>query len=155
GPARVDVGLAGTVMRFLPPLAGLAEGAVAFDGHPRSRRRPMAPLIGALRSLGARIDTRTETHDGLPFTVHGVGRMTRGPVNIADPASSHLVSGLLLSAPGFDRGAVVRHVGSPVPKPHLDLTVHMLRSAGAGVDDTRPDVWSVEPGRLNGRAWQI
>ncbi|HTJ32419.1 MAG TPA: 3-phosphoshikimate 1-carboxyvinyltransferase [Dactylosporangium sp.] len=155
GPARVDVGLAGTVMRFLPPVAGMADGAVAFDGHPRARRRPMAPLIGALRSLGARIVTRTETHDGLPFTVHGVGRMTGGPVNIDASASSQLVSGLLLSAPGFDRGAVVRHVGAPVPKPHLDLTVHMLRSAGAGIDDTRPDVWSVEPGRLNGRAWEI
>ncbi|WP_432986029.1 3-phosphoshikimate 1-carboxyvinyltransferase [Dactylosporangium sp. CA-233914] len=151
GPARVDVGLAGTVLRFLPPVAVLARGAVAFDGQPGAGRRPMAPLIGALRALGARI----ETGNGLPFTVHGAGRIAGGPVTIDASASSQLVSGLLLSAAGFDRGVVVRHVGSPVPKPHLDLTVHMLRAAGAGVDDSRPDVWSVEPGRLKGRAWDI
>jgi 3-phosphoshikimate 1-carboxyvinyltransferase len=151
GPAKVDVGLAGTVLRFLPPVAGLAEGSVAFDGEPGARHRPMAPLIGALRSLGARI----ETDNGLPFTVHGAGRIAGGPVTIDASASSQLVSGLLLSATGFERGVVVRHVGSPVPRPHLDLTVHMLRAAGAGVDDSRPDVWSVEPGPLKGRAWDI
>ncbi|MGI5247417.1 3-phosphoshikimate 1-carboxyvinyltransferase [Dactylosporangium sp. CA-139066] len=157
GPARVDVGLAGTVMRFLPPVAGLADGAVAFDGHPRARDRPMAPLLGALRSLGARIDAGAPagSRDGLPFTVHGAGRIAGGSVTMDASASSQLVSGLLLSAPGFERGVVVRHVGAPVPRIHLDLTVHMLRSAGAGVDDTRPDVWTVEPGRLHGRAWDI
>ncbi|MER7275052.1 3-phosphoshikimate 1-carboxyvinyltransferase [Dactylosporangium sp. NPDC000244] len=151
GPARVDVGLAGTVLRFLPPVAGLATGSVSFDGQPAARRRPMAPLLGALRTLGARIDT----DNGLPFTVHGSGRITGGPVTIDASASSQLVSGLLLSAAGYDRGVVVRHVGAPVPKPHVDLTVHMLRAAGAGIDDTRPDVWAVEPGRLKGRAWDI
>ncbi|WP_433083655.1 3-phosphoshikimate 1-carboxyvinyltransferase [Dactylosporangium sp. CA-052675] len=151
GPARVDVGLAGTVLRFLPPVAGLATGAVSFDGQPAARHRPMAPLLGALRALGARIDT----DNGLPFTVHGSGRIAGGPVTIDASASSQLVSGLLLSAAGYDRGVVVRHVGAPVPKPHVALTVHMLRAAGAGVDDTRPDVWAVEPGRLKGRAWDI
>ncbi|MEU7870707.1 3-phosphoshikimate 1-carboxyvinyltransferase [Dactylosporangium sp. NPDC049140] len=151
GPARVDVGLAGTVLRFLPPVAGLATGAVSFDGQPAARRRPMAPLIGALRTLGARIDTA----NGLPFTVHGHGRIAGGPVTMDASASSQLVSGLLLSAAGYDRGMVLRHVGAPVPHPHVALTVHMLRSAGAGVDDTRPDVWAVEPGRLKGRAWDI
>ncbi|GAA3457856.1 3-phosphoshikimate 1-carboxyvinyltransferase [Dactylosporangium matsuzakiense] len=151
GPARVDVGLAGTVLRFLPAVAGLATGAVAFDGQPAARHRPMAPLIGALRTLGARIDA----DNGLPFTVHGHGRIDGGPVTIDASASSQLVSGLLLSAAGYDRGVVVRHVGPPVRKPHLALTVQMLRAAGAGVDDTRPDVWAVEPGRLKGRAWAI
>jgi 3-phosphoshikimate 1-carboxyvinyltransferase len=151
GPARVDVGLAGTVMRFLPPIAGLADGAVSFDGDAGARRRPIAPLIGALRTLGTTIDT----DGGMPFTVRGIGRVAGGPVVIDASASSQLVSGLLLSASEFDRGVVVRHVGSPVPKPHLHRTVHMLRAAGAGVDDSRPDVWSVEPGRLKGRAWDI
>ncbi|MFI5906802.1 3-phosphoshikimate 1-carboxyvinyltransferase [Dactylosporangium sp. NPDC051541] len=151
GPAKVNVGLAGTVLRFLPPVAGLATGEVAFDGQPAARHRAMAPMIGALRSLGARIDT----DDGLPFTVHGRGRLGGGPVTIDASASSQLVSGLLLSAAGYDRGVVVRHVGAPVPKPRLALTVQMLRAAGAGVDDSRPDVWAVEPGRLKGRGWAI
>jgi 3-phosphoshikimate 1-carboxyvinyltransferase len=152
GPARVDVGAAGTVLRFLPPVAGLADGAVTFDGDERTRIRPMAPLIGALRSLGARVDYAT----GLPLTVHGIGRITGGEVTIDGSASSQLVTGLLLAAPEFDRGVVVRHAGPPVPRaPHLRMTVQMLRAAGAGIDDSRPDVWVVEPGRLNGRAWDI
>ncbi|MFB9235322.1 3-phosphoshikimate 1-carboxyvinyltransferase [Plantactinospora siamensis] len=154
GPAHVDVGLAGTVMRFLPPLAGLASGTVTFDGDPQARLRPLGPLVGALRALGVRIEAAPG--DGLPLTVHGTGRVTGGEVIIDASASSQLVSGLLLAAAGFDRGVVVRHVGRPVPSaPHLRMTVQMLRAAGAGVDDSTPDIWAVEPGRLSGRGWDI
>ncbi|MEV4120850.1 3-phosphoshikimate 1-carboxyvinyltransferase [Micromonospora sp. NPDC049645] len=154
GPAHVDVGLAGTVMRFLPPVAGLADGQVTFDGDPQARTRPLGPLIEALRSLGVRIDVSGT--DSLPLTVLGAGRVTGGEVVIDASASSQLVSGLLLAAPRFDRGVVVRHVGPPVPSaPHLRMTVQMLRAAGAAVDDTTPDVWTVEPGPLTGRGWNI
>jgi 3-phosphoshikimate 1-carboxyvinyltransferase len=154
GPARVDVGLAGTVMRFLPPVAGLADGSVTFDGDPGARLRPMSPLIEALRSLGVSIDAAPG--GGLPLTVHGTGRVSGGQVIIDASASSQLVSGLLLSGAAFDRGVVVRHVGAPVPSaPHLTMTVQMLRAAGAGVDDSTPDVWAVEPSRLSGRGWDI
>jgi len=154
GPARVDVGLAGTVMRFLPAVAGLATGPVTFDGDPRARARPLGPLVEALRSVGVRIDSAPG--GGLPLTVRGVGRVSGGEVTIDASASSQLVSGLLLAAPDFDRGIVVRHVGKPVPSaPHLRMTVQMLRAAGAGVDDSTNDVWVVEPGRLVGRGWDI
>jgi 3-phosphoshikimate 1-carboxyvinyltransferase len=154
GPAHVDVGLAGTVMRFLPPVAGLADGEVTFDGDPRAHQRPLAPLLIALRELGVRIDSGAS--GGLPLTVHGRGRVRGGEVNIDASTSSQLVSGLLLAAADFDRGIVVRHVGAPVPSgPHLRMTVDMLRAAGAGVDESIPNVWSVEPSRLVGRAWTI
>jgi len=154
GPAHVDVGLAGTVMRFLPPVAGLAEGTVTFDGDPRARTRPLGALVEALRALGVRIDAAPG--GGLPLTVHGAGDITGGEVVMDASASSQLVSGLLLAAPRFTRGVVVRHVGPPVPSaPHLRMTVQMLRAAGAGVDDSTPDVWVVEPGRLSGRGWDI
>jgi 3-phosphoshikimate 1-carboxyvinyltransferase len=154
GPARIHVGLAGTVMRFLPPIAALADGAVTFDGDPQARQRPLAPLVGALRSLGVRIDAGPG--GGLPLLVHGVGRVTGGAVTIDASASSQLVSGLLLAGADFDRGVVVRHVGPPLPSaPHLRMTVRMLRHAGAGVDDSTRDVWVVEPGRLHGRSWHI
>lgn len=154
GPAHVDVGLAGTVMRFAPPVAGLADGPVTFDGDPRARARPLGPLVEALRSAGVRIDSAPG--GGLPLTVHGTGGVTGGEVAIDASASSQLVSGLLLAAARFDRGIVVRHVGPPVPSaPHLRMTVQMLRAAGAGVDDATPDVWVVEPGRLSGRGWDI
>jgi 3-phosphoshikimate 1-carboxyvinyltransferase len=154
GPAHVDVGLAGTVMRFVPPIAGLADGPVTFDGDPHARARPLGPLVGALRAIGVRIDSAAS--GGLPLTVHGSGRVTGGEVVIDASASSQFVSGLLLAAPRFERGVVVRHVGPPVPSaPHLRMTVQMLRAAGAGVDDTIPDVWTVQPGRLSGRGWDI
>jgi 3-phosphoshikimate 1-carboxyvinyltransferase len=154
GPAHVDVGLAGTVMRFMPPVAALATGPVTFDGDPWARQRPLGPLVEALRSLGVVIDSAPG--GGLPLTVRGVGRVAGGEVTIDASASSQLVSGLLLGAPEFAGGIVVRHVGPPVPSaPHLRMTVQMLRSAGAAVDDCAPDVWAVEPGRLSGRAWDI
>ncbi|MDM4720615.1 3-phosphoshikimate 1-carboxyvinyltransferase [Micromonospora sp. WMMA1363] len=154
GPAHVDVGLAGTVMRFLPPVASLADGRVTFDGDPQARVRPLGPLVGALHGLGVRVDTPPT--GSLPLAVLGTGRVTGGEIVIDASASSQLVSGLLLAAPRFDRGVVVRHVGPPVPSaPHLRMTVRMLRAAGAAVDDTTPDVWSVEPGQLAGRGWEI
>jgi 3-phosphoshikimate 1-carboxyvinyltransferase len=150
----VDVGLAGTVMRFLPPVAGLTDGPVTFDGDPRARARPLGPLVDALRSVGVRIDSASG--GGLPLTVHGIGRVAGGEVTIDASASSQLVSGLLLAAPDYDHGIVVRHVGPPVPSaPHLRMTVQMLRAVGAGVDDSTPNVWAVEPGRLSGRGWDI
>ncbi|HEY3009635.1 MAG TPA: 3-phosphoshikimate 1-carboxyvinyltransferase [Micromonosporaceae bacterium] len=154
GPAQVDVGLAGTVMRFLPPVAGLADGPVTFDGDKRARERPLGPLVQALRAVGVRIDASDS--GGLPLTVHGVGRVTGGEVTIDASASSQLVSGLLLAAADFDHGLVVRHEGPPVPsRPHVQMTVQMLRAVGAAVDDSTPDVWAVEPGRLIGRGWDI
>ncbi|MDQ0368659.1 3-phosphoshikimate 1-carboxyvinyltransferase [Catenuloplanes indicus] len=151
---HIDVGLAGTVMRFLPPVAGLAAGRVAFDGDALARRRPLGPLVEALRAIGVRVEGGP---DGvLPLTVHGTGEVHGGEVVIDASASSQLVSGLLLAGARFARGITVRHVGPPVPAaPHLRMTVQMLRSAGAGVDDATPDVWSVAPGRLSGRGWQI
>ncbi|GAA5183505.1 3-phosphoshikimate 1-carboxyvinyltransferase [Rugosimonospora acidiphila] len=154
GPAHVDVGLSGTVMRFVPPVAGLADGPITFDGDPHARQRPLGPLVDALRSIGVRIDSADT--GGLPLTVHGAGGVTGGDVTIDASASSQLVSGLLLAAPAFDKGIVVRHVGPPVPSaPHLRMTAQMLREAGATVDDSTRDVWTVEPGGLSGRDWDI
>lgn len=154
GPAHVNVGLAGTVMRFLPPVAGLADGPVSFDGDPRARQRPLAPLIQALRQIG--VDVNDEGRGALPLTVRGTGRVTGGQVTIDASSSSQLVSGLLLAAPDFDKGIVVRHEGPPVPStPHIAMTVAMLRAVGAAVDDSTPNTWTVEPGRIVGRGWSI
>ena len=154
GPAHVDVELSGTVMRFLPPLAAMATGPVTFDGDPRARRRPLAPLVAALRSLGVRVDGSEA--DGLPMTIYGEGRVRGGEVSLDASPSSQLISGLLLAAPEYERGLTVRHIGPHLPSgPHLRMTVQMLRAAGAAVDDSAPDVWRVEAARLAGRSWAI
>ncbi|MEU8341331.1 3-phosphoshikimate 1-carboxyvinyltransferase [Spirillospora sp. NPDC048832] len=153
GPASIDTGLAGTVMRFLPPVAALAAGEVSVDGDPRARERPMGPIIAALRALGAAIDDGGR--GALPFTVRGTGALGGGAVVIDASGSSQLVSGLLLAAPRFAKGVEVRHEGPPVPSgAHLAMTVEMLREAGAAVE-TGDDLWRVAPGPLRGRDWVI
>ncbi|MEU6787568.1 3-phosphoshikimate 1-carboxyvinyltransferase [Nonomuraea angiospora] len=145
GGASIDAGLAGTVMRFVPPVAALADGPVAFDGDPHARKRPMGPILDALRSLGARID-----NDALPFTISGP--LTGGEVTLDASGSSQFVSGLLLTAARFEKGITIRHVGPPVPsQPHIEMTVEMLRAVGVTVDDSESDVWRVEPGPIAAR----
>ncbi len=149
GPADIDVGNAGTVMRFLPPVATLAHGAVRFDGDPRSHERPLRPLLSALISLGARIED--DDRGGLPLTIHGAGGLTGGDVSLDASSSSQFVSALLLSGVRFNVGLCVRHVGPPLPSlPHVAMTVAMLRAAGAQVDDSEDDTWRVAPGALRG-----
>jgi 3-phosphoshikimate 1-carboxyvinyltransferase len=150
GPATLDVGLAGTVMRFMPPVAALAVGDVFFDGDPYARKRPMGTILAALRVLGADVDG-----DALPFTVRGTGTIPGGSVTIDASGSSQMVSGLLLAAPRYGKGAEVRHEGRPVPSAgHLTMTVRMLREAGATVE-TGLDVWRVQPGGLRGGEYDV
>jgi 3-phosphoshikimate 1-carboxyvinyltransferase len=141
----VDVGNAGTVARFLPPVAALATGEVRFDGDPRVRERPLAPLLIALRDLGADLSSV----DALPLTVRGTGSLHGGSVVLDASQSSQLVSGLLLVGPRTEVGVAVRHEGARLPSaPHLALTVDALRASGATVDDTVAGVWRVAPGPL-------
>ncbi|MFY1678715.1 MULTISPECIES: 3-phosphoshikimate 1-carboxyvinyltransferase [unclassified Streptomyces] len=154
GPASIDVGNAGTVMRFLPPVAALADGPVRFDGDPRSHERPLGGVIDALRVLGARIDD--DGRGALPLTVHGSGAVDGGRVSVDASSSSQFVSALLLSAPRYNQGIEVRHTGSTLPSmPHIRMTVDMLRAVGAQVDTPEsggePNVWRVTPGALLGR----
>lgn len=148
--ATVDCGNAGTVARFTPALATLTTGDVRYDGDARMRDRPLTPLLGALRTLGAQIDG-----DRMPFVVHGRGRMPGGTVVVDASSSSQLVSGLLLAAPRFDDGVVVTHRGARLPSlPYLDMTVADLRAAGALVDvegDVEGDTDGSGRGRSSGR----
>jgi 3-phosphoshikimate 1-carboxyvinyltransferase len=145
GGCDIDVGLAGTVMRFLPPLAALAAGEVTFDGDPHARVRPMATTIEALRQLGVDIDD--ENRGTLPFTVKGVGPVVGREVRIDASASSQFVSALLLAGARFSNGLVITHVGPPVPsQPHIDMTIAMLAEHGVIVDISTPNTWIIEPG---------
>ena len=151
GGVKIDVGNAGTVMRFLPPLAALATGDVSFDGDPRSYERPLGPVIKALEELGISIE-----HDGrysLPLKLHGTGKIPGGALTIDASASSQFLSALLLVAPSFENGIVATHKGGQLPSmPHIEMTVDMLRSFGAQVEvDTAAQSWSVKAGKLHGQ----
>ena len=151
GPATIDVGNAGTVMRFLPPLAALAQGDIAFDGDPRSYERPLGPVIKALEELGIEIE-----HEGrysLPMVIKAKGSIPGGELTIDASASSQFLSALLLVAPSMKNGITARHRGASLPSmPHIDMTVQMLRDFGAVVHvDKEAESWRVEPGKLRGQ----
>ena len=154
GGRRIDCGLAGTVMRFLPPVAALADGPVTFDGDPRARQRPIAPVLAALTALG--VTVREEGSGTMPFTVEGQGAVGGGTVELDASASSQFVSGLLLAAARYDRGLTVRHVGPPLPsQPHVSMTLETLRDVGIVVEQRAEDTWQVEPGGISGLDVQV
>jgi 3-phosphoshikimate 1-carboxyvinyltransferase len=148
GGARIDCGLAGTVMRFVPPVAALADGPVVFDGDPHARSRPMLEVLRGLRGLGVDIEDDERGH--LPFTVIGRGGVRGGQVTIDASASSQFISALLLAGARYDEGVDVRHDGKPVPSlPHIDMTVAQLRLHGVDVDDSDANRWRVSPGPIH------
>ena len=149
GPATIDCGLAGTVMRFVPPMAALATGEIRFDGDEAARRRPMHTTIDSLRALGV------EVEDGgsgaLPFVLHGNGKVRGGDLTIDASASSQFVSGLLLSAARFEQGLALRHEGEHLPSlPHIEMTLDTLAKRGVSVSNPEPTLWCVAPGAIAG-----
>jgi 3-phosphoshikimate 1-carboxyvinyltransferase len=154
GPTSVDVGNAGTVMRFLPPLAAMAQGLVHFDGDPRSHERPLAPVITALEDLGVTIEHGNRY--SLPMTINANGSLRGGDIKVDASASSQFVSALLLVGPAMKEGITLHDIGATLPSmPHIDMTVQMLRDFGATVDISySPEgkhIWRVHPGVLHGK----
>jgi 3-phosphoshikimate 1-carboxyvinyltransferase len=144
-PCTVDCGLAGTVMRFLPPLAALADGDSTFDGDPVARTRPMGALLSGLRQAGVRVSAG----DTLPATVHGTGSVRGGEVAIDASASSQFVSALLLAGARFDRGLDIRHTGSSVPSAtHIEMSLAALRECGVDAEACGAGHWRVAPGEI-------
>lgn len=148
GPAQIDCGLAGTVMRFVPPMAILANGEVFFDGDQGAKNRPMGATIESLRALGAKVKA---DNDNLPFTVMGGGSVIGGSLTIDASASSQFVSGLLLSAPRFDQGLRLNHSGASLPSlPHIEMTLETLRQRGIEARMLSDTSWEVPPGEIEG-----
>jgi 3-phosphoshikimate 1-carboxyvinyltransferase len=147
GSTTIDCGLAGTVMRFMPPVAALSLGPTTFDGDEGARRRPMATSISSLRALG--VDVADEGRGSLPFTVHGTGTVAGGALTIDASSSSQFVSGLLLSAARFENGLDLTHSGERLPSlPHIEMTIEVLRSRGVQVDSPEVGRWIVSPGSI-------
>lgn len=154
GSTTIDCGQAGTVMRFVPPLAGLALGPTTFDADDSARERPMATMISALRALG--VDINDDRRAKLPFTVHGTGSVAGGAVTIDASGSSQFVSGLLLAAPRFEQGLRLTHEGERLPSlPHIDMTIATLAARGVTVTSPAVGEWVVEPSPIAGAEVEI
>jgi 3-phosphoshikimate 1-carboxyvinyltransferase len=147
GSTTIDCGLAGTVMRFMPPVASLALGPTTFDGDEGARRRPMSTTISSLRALG--VDVADEGRRSLPFTVHGTGKVAGGELTIDASSSSQFISGLLLSAACFEQGLDLTHSGERLPSlPHIEMTLEVLRARGVEVETPEVGRWLVKPGPI-------
>jgi 3-phosphoshikimate 1-carboxyvinyltransferase len=142
----IDCGLAGTVMRFVPPIAALAHGTTRFDGDEQAYARPMAPLLGALKHLGARIDGSGHS---LPFNLTGSPQLRGGSVTVDAAESSQFLTGLLLAGARYAHGLDIHHIGGEIPsRPHIQMTLAMLRARGVDIDDTAHNSWVVSPGAI-------
>jgi 3-phosphoshikimate 1-carboxyvinyltransferase len=146
GPAAIDCGLAGTVMRFVPALATMATGQIDFDGDLAARSRPMKTTVDSLRALGVSVEG-----EGLPFSILGTGKVAGGEIEIDASASSQFVSGLLLVGARFKNGLTISHVGEHLPSmPHIDMTIDCLQKRGVSATKTGASSWRVEPGEISG-----
>jgi 3-phosphoshikimate 1-carboxyvinyltransferase len=147
GGTTIDCGLAGTVMRFLPPVAALALGPVAFDGDPSARKRPMRTTIDSLRSLG--VDVTDDGRGRLPFSLYGTGSVEGGELEIDASASSQFVSGLLMVGARFTNGLSLRHTGTSLPSlEHIGMTIDTLAARGVVVESPEPGLWVVPAGPI-------
>ncbi|MFM9877540.1 MAG: 3-phosphoshikimate 1-carboxyvinyltransferase [Rhodoglobus sp.] len=154
GGTSIDCGLAGTVMRFLPPVASLALGPIAFDGDASARRRPMRTTIDSLRALG--VDVTDDGRGTLPFSLYGTGEVAGGDLEIDASASSQFISGLLLAAPRFTNGLRLKHTGERLPSlPHIEMTIACLAARGVVVESPEPGLWVVPAGEIAGTSIDI
>jgi len=150
----IEVGLAGTVMRFVPPLAALSTGVAHFDGDTRARNRPMKTLIDSLKALNISVDDQST--GSLPFSIASDGVVLGGEITIDASESSQFVSALLLAAPKFLNGLTINHVGKKLPSiPHIEMTIDMLKQVGVNVVSTNNNSWKVLPGKIASKNWLI
>lgn len=150
----IDVGLAGTVMRFVPALAALSTGVTHFDGDERARNRPMKTLINALKDLGISVDDQSK--GSLPFSIASDGLVQGGEITIDASESSQFVSALLIAAPRFKNGLIIKHIGKNLPSmPHVEMTIDMLKQVGVDVTTLNKNSWKVLPSKVHSKNWVI
>ncbi len=152
---RIECGLAGTVMRFLPPLAALSAEETLFDGDEKAYARPLGPLLDALVRMGASVTYHGE-RGHLPFSIRGPLRTPLGAQAWVDASSSsQFLSALLLVSPLVGDPLFVSAPGVIPSMPHVEMTLASLAGAGIDlevVDEGRADLstWHVFPSRPRG-----
>lgn len=140
----IDIGAAGTAMRFSTALLAVGEGVHVITGTERMRQRPIGLLVDALRSLGASIEY--VGNDGFPpLRITGNPRMQGGKVVLSGGVSSQYISALLMVAPVMKNGITLELTGGIISRPYIDLTVGLMRDFGADVKWVDENVLRVEP----------
>ena len=152
-PHVIDIGAAGTAMRFLTAFLAITKGEHIITGTARMQQRPIGVLVDALRYLGAQIDYLGQ--EGFPpLRIRG-RQLSGGSLEIAGNISSQYVSALLMIAPMLKEGLQLKLAGEIASRPYIDLTLWMMREYGADAEWTDVDMVSVKPVRYQPRSYAI
>jgi len=138
----IDVGHAGTDMRFLTAFLSLKHGNYELTGSERLQQRPIKDLVDVLRSLGA--DITYKNNEGYPPLYIKGKQLTGGKVEINGNVSSQFISALLLVAPYFTNGLEINIITELVSKPYVNMTIEIMREFGAMVE-WRDNIIKVSP----------
>ena len=133
GPLELYVANSGTTVRFLTPMVALGHGTYTLDGTPRMRERPIADLLTALAGLGVRAESTRGTGCP-PVAVHAAG-LAGGKATVRGDVSSQFLSGLLLAGPKAASDLVLTVDGPLVSEPYIRMTLAVMRSFGAAVEE--------------------
>lgn len=124
GKQVIDVGPAGTVMRFLTAYYATKPGIRTLTGSERMKKRPIGILVDALRQLGAVI-TYTENEGFPPLKIEGK-TLKGGEIEIEGSVSSQFISALLLISTQLQNGLVIKFKGEVTSRPYINMTLKML-----------------------------
>ncbi|MEQ8403025.1 MAG: 3-phosphoshikimate 1-carboxyvinyltransferase [Roseitalea porphyridii] len=137
------LGNAGTATRFLTAIAASVDGTVVVDGDEHMRKRPIAPLVEALRAWGVAIEAPSGCP---PVTIRGTGRLPAGRVTIDGGLSSQYVSALLMAAPLAEGPVDIVLTGDQIgARGYVDLTIAAMEAFGARAEEVSAGHWRVSP----------
>ena len=152
-PEVIDIGAAGTAMRFMTAFLSVTDGEHVLTGTERMKHRPIGTLVDALRQLGADIDYLGD--DGFPpLRIRG-RQLGGGVIEIPGNISSQYISAMLMVAPTLSNGLELRLKGSVISRPYIDLTLWMMREFGADADWTSGNTVVVRPKPYEQRPYLI
>ena len=153
-PDTIDIGAAGTAMRFSTALLAVGEGTHVITGSERMKNRPIKILVDALRWLGAEIEYMEK--DGFPpLCIKGHRVLDGGKVVLPGGVSSQYISAMLMIGPVMKKGLELQLVGEVVSKPYISMTIDIMRSFGARVEMVGDGNIRVYPGGYRRNAYVV
>lgn len=148
----IDVANSGTTLRIMTAVASLVSGSTVLTGDESIRRRPNTPLLNALNELGAEAFS-TRNNGMAPIVVRG--KIMGGKIYIDGSISSQFVSALLITCPFAKNETTIRIKGDLKSKPYVDITLDMMKKAGAEITDIGTS-YTIEPGqKLNLKSYRV
>lgn len=153
-PEVVDIGAAGTAMRFSTALLAVSEGTHVITGSERMKHRPIGILVEALRQLGAQIEYVAQ--DGFPpLRIVGNLKLWGGKVELSGSVSSQYISALLMIGPMLKNGLILNLIDNVVSRPYIDMTLAVMKTYGAEVGWKNEQTIVVEPMPYQPRVYKV